>query len=117
FAHDARQHSIPDDGPDSDVSQRSTAGADAAAATLAAWRTTNRNGAARGRRSGYRVGSGGRIRTCDLRVMSPTSCLTAPPRSRLEPHIIRRLGADFKTATSAAPLLTAPGRQSKGSVS
>jgi len=35
----------------------------------------------------------------------------------LEPHIIRRLGADFKTATSAAPLLTAPGRQSKGSVS
>jgi site-specific DNA recombinase len=27
------------------------------------------------------VGSGGRIRTCDLRVMSPTSCLTAPPRT------------------------------------
>ena len=26
------------------------------------------------------VGSGGRIRTYDLRVMSPTSCLTAPPR-------------------------------------
>ncbi len=25
-------------------------------------------------------GSGGRIRTCDLRVMSPTSYLTAPPR-------------------------------------
>ncbi len=25
-------------------------------------------------------GSGGRIRTCDLRVMSPTSCLAAPPR-------------------------------------
>ena len=24
--------------------------------------------------------SGGRIRTCDLRVMSPTSYLTAPPR-------------------------------------
>ena len=28
------------------------------------------------------VGSGGRIRTCDLRVMSPTSCQTAPPRTR-----------------------------------
>src|SRR6056297_2661843 len=27
-------------------------------------------------------GSGGRIRTCDLRVMSPTSCQTAPPRNR-----------------------------------
>ena len=27
------------------------------------------------------VGSGGRIRTCDLRVMSPTSCQTAPPRT------------------------------------
>ena len=27
-------------------------------------------------------GSGGRIRTCDLRVMSPTSCQTAPPRIR-----------------------------------
>ncbi len=26
------------------------------------------------------IGSGGRIRTCDLRVMSPTSCQTAPPR-------------------------------------
>ncbi len=29
-----------------------------------------------------RSGSGGRIRTCDLRVMSPTSCQTAPPRIR-----------------------------------
>ena len=28
--------------------------------------------------------SGGRIRTCDLRVMSPTSYQTAPPRNRLE---------------------------------
>src|ERR1700739_36043 len=28
-----------------------------------------------------RIGSGGRIRTCDLRVMSPTSCQTAPPRT------------------------------------
>gem|GEM_PF-5694319 len=27
-------------------------------------------------------GSGGRIRTTDLRVMSPTSYLTAPPRGR-----------------------------------
>src|SRR5688572_17220305 len=27
------------------------------------------------------LGSGGRIRTCDLRVMSPTSCQTAPPRT------------------------------------
>ena len=26
--------------------------------------------------------SGGRIRTCDLRVMSPTSYLTAPPRNK-----------------------------------
>ena len=28
-----------------------------------------------------RIGSGGRIRTYDLRVMSPTSCQTAPPRT------------------------------------
>ena len=28
-----------------------------------------------------KIGSGGRIRTCDLWVMSPTSYLTAPPRS------------------------------------
>ena len=28
-----------------------------------------------------RIGSGGRIRTCDLRVMSPTSYRTAPPRT------------------------------------
>ena len=28
-------------------------------------------------------GSGGRIRTTDLRVMSPTSYLTAPPRGNL----------------------------------
>jgi hypothetical protein len=26
------------------------------------------------------IGCGGRIRTCDLWVMSPTSCLAAPPR-------------------------------------
>ena len=37
------------------------------------------------RRSGLstEAGSGGRIRTCDLRVMSPTSCQTAPPRIRV----------------------------------
>ena len=29
----------------------------------------------------FNSGSGGRIRTYDLRVMSPTSCLTAPPRN------------------------------------
>ncbi len=29
----------------------------------------------------YYFGSGGRIRTYDLRVMSPTSCQTAPPRN------------------------------------
>eukprot|EP00456_Euglypha_rotunda_P033574 TRINITY_DN25950_c0_g1_i2.p1 TRINITY_DN25950_c0_g1~~TRINITY_DN25950_c0_g1_i2.p1 ORF type:complete len:150 (+),score=0.12 TRINITY_DN25950_c0_g1_i2:190-639(+) len=29
-----------------------------------------------------KIGSGGRIRTYDLRVMSPTSCQTAPPRTR-----------------------------------
>jgi hypothetical protein len=31
-------------------------------------------------RSGYYFGSGGWIRTIDLRVMSPTSYRTAPPR-------------------------------------
>ncbi len=31
-------------------------------------------------------GSGGRIRTCDLRVMSPTSCQTAPPRDSGEEY-------------------------------
>ena len=37
----------------------------------------------RGRPTGAlrRLGSGGRIRTCDLRVMSPTSYRTAPPRA------------------------------------
>ena len=29
-----------------------------------------------------KIGSGDRIRTCDLRVMSPTSYLAAPPRTR-----------------------------------
>jgi hypothetical protein len=32
---------------------------------------------------GPSVSSGGRIRTCDLRVMSPTSYQTAPPRGGL----------------------------------
>ena len=37
--------------------------------------------------------SGGRIRTCDLRVMSPTSYQTAPPRNRTEKLVeIRRRG-------------------------
>ena len=31
-------------------------------------------------------GSGGRIRTYDLRVMSPTSCQTAPPRTSAAVH-------------------------------
>ena len=34
----------------------------------------------RPRNAGPFVNSGGRIRTCDLRVMSPTSYLAAPPR-------------------------------------
>src|SRR5690606_23528963 len=45
--------------------------------------------------------SGGRIRTCDLRVMSPTSYRTAPPRgvetSRVER---RRADASVRTGTS-----------------
>ena len=32
----------------------------------------------------FEQSSGGRIRTCDLRVMSPTSYLAAPPRNRKE---------------------------------
>ena len=40
------------------------------------------------------LGSGGWIRTIDLRVMSPTSCQTAPPRSNLiilnvAPHAVK----------------------------
>jgi hypothetical protein len=38
------------------------------------------------------VGSGGRIRTYDLRVMSPTSCLTAPPRDKEEHSARAALG-------------------------
>ena len=40
--------------------------------------TGNKKGARTGAQEGD--GSGGRIRTCDLRVMSPTSYRTAPPR-------------------------------------
>ncbi len=40
-------------------------------------------------------GSGGRIRTCDLRVMSPTSCLTAPPRDECG-GILGRVGAESR---------------------
>ena len=35
-----------------------------------------------------KIGCGGRIRTFDLRVMSPTSYLTAPPRDILHIYII-----------------------------
>ena len=38
-----------------------------------------------------RLGSGGRIRTCDLRVMSPTSYRTAPPRDVLD-NVLYTLG-------------------------
>ena len=40
------------------------------------------------RRRRFASHSGGRIRTCDLRVMSPTSYQTAPPRNRDE-EVIR----------------------------
>ena len=56
----------------------------------------------------YKRHSGGRIRTCDLRVMSPTSYLTAPPRvvfanaSAIEPTELR-LGAGAQ-AHACAPV-------------
>ena len=61
-------------------------------ARRAPWRSGHhhRMGRRQGREEGDRhparrnvglSGSGGRIRTCDLRVMSPTSCQTAPPRT------------------------------------
>src|SRR5260221_516939 len=43
--------------------------------------------------SGFPSYSGGRIRTCDLRVMSPTSYLAAPPRGGLSILAMRRLGS------------------------
>ena len=44
-------------------------------------------------RAAFEQSSGGRIRTCDLRVMSPTSYLTAPPRNKTKnlPFVIRRV--------------------------
>ena len=45
--------------------------------------TVPERGKRRARRR-FTSNSGGRIRTCDLRVMSPTSYQTAPPRNRLE---------------------------------
>src|SRR5882672_10638183 len=36
------------------------------------------------------IGSGGRIRTYDLRVMSPTSCQTAPPRTSESAIVVTR---------------------------
>src|SRR5690606_37743903 len=64
----------------------------------------NRNGATRRRRwIEDSSGSGGRIRTCDLRVMSPTSCLTAPPRTCSEPHILRIVAAGFKARERRRP--------------
>ena len=41
--------------------------------------------------------SGGRIRTCDLRVMSPTSYLTAPPRNRKGKLLFVRKGVNPST--------------------
>ena len=38
---------------------------------------------------GPSLSSGGRIRTCDLRVMSPTSYQTAPPR--VAPHVLANI--------------------------
>ncbi len=49
-------------------------------------------------------GSGGRIRTCDLRVMSPASYRTAPPRVG-ETNFKRR--AALKANNEGVPLLTA----------
>ena len=53
----------------------------------------------RGRRSGCRpvlfchttFGCGSKIRTCDLRIMSPTSYQAAPPRDRGVPHCYQQL--------------------------
>ena len=61
-----------------------------------------------GARSSLESGSGGRIRTCDLRVMSPTSCQTAPPRVPWSGGDCRRLskqfnGAGNKISSGAAP--------------
>ena len=49
------------------------------------------------------IGSGDRIRTCDLRVMSPTSYLAAPPRGR--PPVCNALGrgVNFSDCVSCVP--------------
>src|SRR5574337_1997850 len=52
-----------------------------------------------------RPGSGGRIRTCDLRVMSPTSCQTAPPRIRV--HEVYRDGG-FLASTKIVAIAGKP---------
>src|SRR4029434_2598740 len=49
-------------------------------------------------------GSGGRIRTCDLRVMSPPSYQTAPPRNERAPQDRACVG-EGQTRGAAAPLL------------
>jgi hypothetical protein len=60
-------------------------------ASIAPYDLLNTGNAALGRR--FSNNSGGRIRTCDLRVMSPTSYQTAPPRNRTEKLVdIRRRG-------------------------
>ncbi len=56
--------------------------------------------------TGLFVSSGGRIRTCDLRVMSPTSYQTAPPRGglmRLSRGSAPRSGGGRRRATSTQP--------------
>ena len=49
--------------------------------------------------SGVRVGCGGRIRTCDLQVMSLTSYRTAPPRVDIVSRSGRRRGLEDLAAT------------------
>ena len=53
--------------------------------------------------SGGWIGSGGRIRTCDLRVMSPPSYQTAPPRNEVEGQFSRVRGG--VNAGAAVPVL------------
>ena len=47
----------------------------------------------------YKIGSGGRIRTCDLQVMSLTSYRAAPPREEVESSnqnlMLRKPGSDL----------------------
>ena len=82
----------------------------------------------RGRRSGCRpvsfcrttFGCGGKIRTCDLRIMSPTSYQAAPPRDRGVPHCYQQLAhgrfanqvcgftVSFPGSFTTAPILRVP---------